>query len=240
MKNDMRRLPSGPDRVNDERDSGGNSDDDAGSRLRALARRAVERREEERRELAARLQEDVAQQIAGCLLKLKAARGPSDAETRDALLDDLREEAAAALESVRLLARGLHPPELADVGVGRAVEALARSFADTTGLPVAVEREAVGGSSSDEAQLALYRIVQELLLGAVQRADPDPIRIRVRPEGDLVVLEVVRTPPPRVARASELFEVRERAAYAGGRVIVEEAGGRDRIRVEVPREEAAA
>jgi len=67
---------------------------DLRSRLRAVARQAVTRREEERRELADRLQEDVAQRLAACLLQLKVARGPAGDGERDRLLDELREEAA--------------------------------------------------------------------------------------------------------------------------------------------------
>lgn len=209
------------------------------SRLRQVARRAVERREEERRELAARLQEDVAQRIAACLLQLKVARAPADDGARDAQLDELREDAAAVLEIVRDLARELHPPELADIGVGRAIEAFARSFSESTGLEVEVRRDPVDELLDRDARLGLYRITQELLMNLVQRADCRSVRIRLGAEAERVVLELSGRPEGPTARirwmdSPELTEIRERAAYVGGRVVGDRSAERARIRVEIP------
>lgn len=224
------------------------------SRLRSVARRAVARRETERRETASRLQEDVAQRIAACLLKLRAARGREESGARDALLDEVRDDAAAVLESVRRLARDLHPPELADLGVAHGIQAFARSFSESTGLEVEVELgddpsggAVPGAGLGEEARLALYRIAQDLLMSLVQRTEPAAVRMTLRREGDRVVLEL-RDPgsgsaggagpgrPAPWARGPEHLEIRERAAYVGGQVSIEEAASPPRVRVEIPRD----
>lgn len=235
------------------------------SRLRAVARQAVTRREEERRELADRLQEDVAQRIAACLLKLKVARGPAEHGERDRLLDELREEAAGVLEGVRRLARDLHPPELTDIGVGRAIQAFARSFGESTGLEVEVVRSSVDEVLADDARLTLYRTAQDLLMNVVQRTECSSVRIRLWPEPGRVVLELSqaengavppavragqgrepagrdsgRAAPVRWADSPELLEIRERAGYVGGRILADGEAGRSRIRVEVPTSGAGA
>lgn len=230
-----RRLERVTDLFNDALDG----IDELRSRLREVARRAVERREEERRELAGRLQEDVAQRVAACLLKLKVARAPASEEEREAQLDDLREEAAAVLESVRRLARDLHPPELSDIGVGRAIQAFARSFSESTGIEVAVERDPVNGALDEETGLALYRIAQDLLMNVVQRAGCRAVRLRLRANPERVILELSgrrgdRMAPVRRADSPELTEIRERAGYAGGRIVADGAGEWSRIRVELP------
>ena len=208
-------------------------------RLREVARRSVERRGEERRAVAGHLQEDVAQRIAACLLKLKVARAPADDEARNALLDELREDAASVLESVRGLARDLHPPELADIGVGRAIQAFARSFAESTGIDVEMDRDPVNGVLDEEGRLALYRIAQDLLMNVVQRTECRDVHMRLRASPDRVTLELaghVRGPSmsARWADSPELTEIRERASYVGGRVVADGPSGRGRIRVELP------
>lgn len=236
---------------------------DLRSRLRTVARQSVTRREEERRELADRLQEDVAQRLAACLLKLKVARAPADDGERDILLDELREEAADVLEVVRRLARELHPPELTDIGVGRAIQAFARSFGESTGLDVEVVRSSVDEGLGDEERLTLYRSAQELLMNVVQRTGCSSVRIRLWPEPGRVVLELSQIEsgaPPAAAEAQkgrgaaglengrgapvtwadspELLQIRERAGYVGGRLLTEGVPGRSRFRIEVPAEGA--
>lgn len=232
---------------------------DLRSRLRAVARQAVTLREEERRELADRLQEDVAQRLAACLLKLKVARGPAEDGERDRLLDEVREEAADVLEGVRRVARDLHPPELTDIGVGRAIQAFARSFGESTGLEVEVVRSSVDEVLGDEARLTLYRTAQDLLMNVVQRTECSSVRIRLWPEPGRVVLELSQTEtdggpsaaetarsrepggrddgraaPVRWADSPELLRIRERAGYVGGRLLADGSPDRSRIRVEVP------
>lgn len=215
------------------------------SRLRDVARRAVAKREDDRREIAVRLQEDVAQQLAACMLRLKLVRGPMEAGRREELLDQLRDEAAEVLESVRRLARELRPPELADIGVGGAVESFARSIAESTGIHVDVERDPVDGCLDEEGRLALYRVVQDLLMDAAHRSEEAVVRLRLRREGEgVVVLELEEQVGPEGEPAApvpggdlpDLLEIRERVACVGGRVTAgRDAGGAYRVRAELPR-----
>lgn len=220
---------------------------DLRSRLREVARRAVEARERERRDLAAVLQEDIAQRIATCLLGLRVARRAADPGEREAVLDELRDDAARLLEEVRGTARRLRPPELGDIGLGHAVQAFARSFSESTGIEVDVEADVTGERLGDEAQLSVYRIVQDLLMDVVHRTECTDLGIRLWGEPGAVVAEFSGsprepTPPGAVGPevASRLADARERAGYVGGRVV----GGRDPdgrlvVRVEVPASDAA-
>lgn len=216
---------------------------DLRSRLRGVARRAVEARERERRELAAALQDDIAQRVAACLLGLRVARQVEDPEERRAALDDLREEAAEVLDEVRSTARDLRPPELGDIGLGHAVQAFARSFSESTGIQVAVEAEATGDRLEQEARLSLYRIVQDLLMGVVQHTECTDVRIRMWAESGTVIAELSCSAAGSpiegsgVGRgdASYLLDLRERAGYVGGRVVTARGpDGRPALRVEVP------
>jgi len=143
--------------------------------------------------------------------------------------------------------------------VGRAIQAFARSFGESTGLEVEVVRSSVDEVLGDEARLTLYRTAQDLLMNVVQRTECSSVRIRLWPEPGRVVLElsqaedgavppavragqgrgaagrdIGRSAPVRWADSPELMEIRERAGYAGGRILADGEAGRSRIRVEVP------
>lgn len=216
---------------------------DLRSRLREVARRAVEARERERRELASVLQDDIAQRIAACLVGLQVARRTRDPDAREEALDELRDEAARLLEEVRETARELRPPELTDIGLGHAVQAFARSFTESTGIEVEVEAEATRDRLDEEGRLALYRVVQDLLMDVVHRTECTDLCIRLWSEPDQVVAELSGSPRvPTVSAdgigpdvASRLMEARERAGYVGGRVVAaEEPADRLVVRAEIP------
>jgi signal transduction histidine kinase len=81
----------------------------------------------ERRRLERDLHDGAQQRLVSLALTLRLARERLDAEPAQTalLLDRAREELDQALGELRDLARGIHPPVLADRGLGAAVEALA-------------------------------------------------------------------------------------------------------------------
>lgn len=196
------------------------------SQLRRLMVRTVEASEAERKLIADRLQEDTAQHLASLMVRLEVVRRTGDPEARDAALDELREELAVTLDSVRRAARQLHPPELGDIGLERALRAFVRTLADGDGrdLPrVDFDLEPVDGDLEEGERLALYRILQEALRNAHAHAEADRVRIELRRDGDLlraVVKDDGRGFPTEGPRPDEeglgLLSMRERAIQFGG------------------------
>lgn len=215
------------------------------ARLRRLAARTLETAEEERRLVARRLQEDTAQHLASLIVRLELVRKCEDPVERDAVLDELRQEAADTLESVRRTARDLYPPELGDVGLEQALRAYARTLRNgDRGKEPRVEfdlwgREAEMGES---CRLALYRILQEALTNAYVHAEADRIRVEFRRSGDTLqaaVRDDGKGMPAGTADTGReslgLLSMRERAANAGGRLdIVSRPGGGTAVIVELP------
>lgn len=88
-----------------------------------------------------------------------------------ALLAKARESSAEALTELRDLVRGIHPPVLAERGLGDAVRALALRLP----LPVEVDVELPAGRAEAPVESAAYFAVSEVLTNAVKHARADRI-----------------------------------------------------------------
>ncbi|HEV2130286.1 MAG TPA: ATP-binding protein [Longimicrobiaceae bacterium] len=212
-------------------------------RLRDIAARALEAEEEERKRIARELHDDTAQRLAALLLRIRIARSASDPAARDALLEELRAELGDTLEGVRRFARGLRPPALEELGLVPALEANARRLEDSAGLRVSIEADPLEGLLSPQAELALYRIVQEALSNAARHAKAERAHVRLARTGGGVTATVeddgqgfsVTEVMAREGRGLGLFGMQERAAYLGGSVeIGSRPGAGTRVRAEIP------
>ncbi|MGH7572846.1 MAG: PAS domain S-box protein [Gemmatimonadota bacterium] len=215
-------------------------------RLRAFGAGALQAAEDERLRIARELHDDTAQRLAALLVRLRVARGVADESRREAALDDLHGEILEAADAVRRIARGLRPPSLEEVGFGAAVQSLARSIRETQGLPVQVGIDAGVGAVGlrPDAELALYRIVQEALSNVVRHAQASQARVTIE-EGDRSITIAIEddgrgfeqgVAGDSTGRGLGLVGMSERARFLGGRVAIESTpGAGTRVRVEVPR-----
>ncbi|HEX7117934.1 MAG TPA: ATP-binding protein [Longimicrobiales bacterium] len=214
-------------------------------RLREIAARALYAEEEERKRIARELHDETAQSVAAILIRLRLMRGVEDAARREALLEEVREELASTLEGIRRYARGLRPPALDELGLVPAIQAYARTLAEGTGLAISVDAERGGGRLTPEAELALYRMVQEALSNVVRHAEATRARVHFRPTRQSVVVVVEDDgrgfPVDEVMEAGRglgLFGMRERAGYVGGQVEIDsKVGEGTRVRITVPTSE---
>ena len=212
------------------------------TQLRDTAARALSAAEEERKRIARELHDETAQTLAALLLRLRLARGVQDPGAWDTLLEEMRGEVGGALEGVRRFARGLRPPALDELGLVPAIASHARGLEEGVGLSVTVDAEALPGQLPPEAELALYRIVQEALANVVRHADAQHVAVRLRQRSGQIVAEV--EDDGRGFRVSSggrgdgglgLFGMQERAAFLGGRVEIDSTpGSGTRVRAEIP------
>ncbi|MFJ9019187.1 sensor histidine kinase [Streptomyces sp. NPDC102259] len=89
-----------------------------------------------------------------------------DPEKAKALLAQARQSSAEALSELRDLVRGIHPPVLAERGLGDAVRALALRLPVATEVSVELE----GGRVEAPVESAAYFAVSELLTNAVKHS----------------------------------------------------------------------
>jgi two-component system sensor histidine kinase UhpB len=211
-------------------------------RLRAVAATALNAAEEERKRIARELHDETAQLLAALLIRIRLVRKADDPRALDTLLEDMRREIGGALEGVRRFARGLRPPALDELGLIPAIESHVRSIRAITEIDLSLQADGDAGGLPLEAELAVYRIIQEALSNVVRHSGATRAAVRVAREPDRLVVTVeddgqgFNVPEVRAAgRGLGLFGMGERAAYLGGRVDVQSTPGTGtRVRAEIP------
>jgi two-component system NarL family sensor kinase len=185
----------------------------------------VEQHEEERRRLSRELHDETAQLLSAVKLELGVAReraAPELAGSLDkalALLDE-------GIRSVRNVTNDLRPALLEDLGLVPALRALVQDFRDRSGIAATFAAPAELPKLSGEAELALFRAVQEGLANVARHADAHAVTVTLSGGPDGVALSLTddgRGLPPGLdpERAHEngrmgLAGMRERLAAVGG------------------------
>ena len=211
-------------------------------RLQDFSEGALRSVEEERQRIARELHDDTAQRLATLLLRVRLLGMETDDDRRRFQMEELREQILEAAEGVKRIARGLRPPELEEVGLASAFRAHLRNLRESTGIEVEAHLDKVDHLLSDEAKLALYRIVQESLSNAVRHSGAGHVSLTLSADNALVSAEV--EDDGRGFRADRvgdqggglgLVGMQERAVMIGARVTVDSTPGQGtRVRVELP------
>lgn len=210
-------------------------------RLRDFGAGALRAAEDERRRIARELHDDTAQHLATTLIHLRLAERGADAATR-AALETIRDDLTRIAEGIRRIARGLRPPELEDAGLGPALRAHTRGIREGSGVEVALELDPVTHLVDADAQLVLYRVVQEALGNSVRHADAKEISVAVQRSGHHLVAEIRDDgrgfdvdAERRGGAGLGLMGMMERAASVSGHVTVESAPGQGTtVRLHLP------
>ena len=207
---------------------------------REAVRKVVAAQELERARLARELHDETGQALTSILLGLKGVEQAVATEEARAALASVRETVSSTLQSVRRLAVELRPSALDDFGLVPALERLAATFGEQTGVRVDFEAQVDEGRFAPEVETTLYRIVQEALTNVVKHAGASRVSILVVRRGDAVAAVVEDDGSgfePSTAREAGLglAGMRERMALVDGALRVESSeGGGTTIAVEVP------
>ena len=197
---------------------------------RDAVRRAVEAQELERARLARELHDETGQALTSILLGLKPLEQAAEsAEAREAVAS-VRELVVSTLQDVRRLAVELRPTALDDFGLVPAVERLADTFREQSGLDVDLEAQLGEERLPSEAETTLYRVIQEALTNIVKHAGASRVSILLQRKRGAVVAVVEDDgagfdPASTPDDALGLAGMRERVALAGGRLQVESSSG---------------
>jgi signal transduction histidine kinase len=206
----------------------------------ARLRLSVEAADQARARWARELHDETLQGLTGVRMVLSAGLAREDASA----LRDAAETADAHLgeemRKLRDLIAELRPAALDDLGLGPAIESLAKRQAAIGGfaveLDIALESDQRLGH---DTETAIYRIVQEALSNAVKHARADIVQLRVTQLPDRVQVAVEDDgrgfDPDGVRAGFGLTGMRERALLAGGRLWVNSAdGGPTRVTAVLP------
>ena len=197
---------------------------------RDTVRRVIGAQELERRRLARELHDETGQALTSILLGLKAIRAAPSASDAERAEAELRELVVQALRDVRSLAVELRPSALDDFGLVPALERLADTFAERSGIGAAVEASLGDERLPPETETTLYRLVQEALTNVVKHAAATGVSIVLtRRDGGVsaVIEDDGRGFAPDEVRddALGLVGLRERLGLLGGTLAVESTPG---------------
>ncbi|HEX5621448.1 MAG TPA: MASE1 domain-containing protein [Solirubrobacteraceae bacterium] len=202
--------------------------------LAASRMRLVEAGDNERRRIEQNLHDGAQQRLTGLVVQLGvfAERVRENPSVAPGLLDDASQEVILAIDELRELAHGIHPSELRDLGLARAV----RSVAMRSTLPIhAVDLPDV--RLDPVAEAAAYFLVLEALANARKHAHARAVTVRAATRGGILQVEIADDgiggahPNP----GSGLEGLRDRVEAVGGTLRIDSpVGGGTRVLATIP------
>ena len=192
--------------------------------------------EHERSRIAADVHDGVVQLMVGSLLELQAAMAHfgQASDTVIKKYSRARELIQEAVAELRRVIFDLRPLVLETAGLVPAIETLTRHFADVAGFVPSLIVIGTPCRLSADAEVAAYRIVQELLNNVIKHAEAGSVDVTVRfgsSDLELIVaddgkgFQTAHEPSLQEGKSVGLIGIRERALSVGGQVHVSSLPG---------------
>jgi PAS domain S-box-containing protein len=160
--------------------------------LHQLSTRLLQLQDEERRRLGRELHDSLAQSVLAVNLNLAQAMQSSDSlsERSRHALAEARHLLQEMSREIRTLSYLLHPPLLDELGLVSAVKEYAEGFSERSGITVQLDLQAGFARLPQDAETALFRIVQESLSNIQRHSGSDKAVICLRSDAASVSLQV--------------------------------------------------
>lgn len=165
---------------------------DAERTVRRLSAHVLRLQDLERRRIARELHDTTAQNLAALnmnLAQLGRAIGSTD-PGHARLIEETTALADLAVQEIRTLSYVLHPPLLDALGLCRAALDYVEGFAARSGIATSSDIDEFLGRLSDDAEIALFRVVQESLSNVHRHSGATHAHVRLAIEGDDVELTI--------------------------------------------------
>ena len=196
-------------------------------------RRLVNIQEEERSRLARELHDRLSQYLAALRIHIRALQVDAQGDERLSQLDVVTAELA---REVAHMARELRPPALDEYGLEAALSGYVEEWSRRFGRGADFHADGLHGRRlPPDVETTVYRIVQEALTNVIKHSGAGCVSVIVRyGDGELSALveddgggfdPAAVTNQPAGGKGLGLLGMRERAALAGGELIVEAAPG---------------
>jgi signal transduction histidine kinase len=213
--------------------------------LQRLSARLLEVEEQGRKRLSRELHDEIGQTLALLQIEIshaQAAAGPSPLVHER--LQRARELAERTVQTIRNISVLLRPALLDDLGLVPALQFQLEDFLRRNSIVCEFAEEGVDDHLPDGVKTCVYRVVQEALHNCEKHAGAGKVRVSVRQFPECLVLEVEdngrgfqlneQRMPSRSAGLG-LLGIRERAAIAGGSLVIDSAPGQGtRIALRIP------
>jgi len=216
--------------------------------LREFSRRLYQSQDEERRRIARELHDSTGQKLAALEITLSTVQRAirTQAHECDKIISQCTFLARSISDELRTLSYLLHPPMLDECGLNAALQCYVSGLNQRGGLHVEVEIPEYLRRLSEEAELAIFRIVQASLTNV--HLHSGAIKARVKIEQNLAGIAVEVSDeghgiPDGVLNHSSrtrtvgvgIMGMRERVKQLGGRLEIETSPQGTNVRVRIPK-----
>lgn len=154
-------------------------------------RRLIESQETERQRIARELHDSLGQNLL--LIKNRAVMGLKENATPEKMreqLQEISEASAGSVEEIRSIARALRPYQLDRLGLTKTLEDVAGSVNAAGGLRIEARVDNIDGLFAPDAEIGLYRIVQEGLNNVLKHAEAKSAQLTVRRDAGSVMIDL--------------------------------------------------
>lgn len=182
---------------------------------------------EERNRIAREIHDGLGASLSSLIIQSEYLQQLAPKE--DKLQREIRELRTTAEESIEELRRNLRMMR-EDFELASALEDHIKTFGERTQLPIRFEKVGLPRKLSPDAQMALFRVLQEALSNAVRHGQPNAIDVKLLFDDGRVHLAVKddgRGFDPSQMRPGHygLLNMRERAGKIGGELVIDSAPG---------------
>lgn len=191
--------------------------------------------EEERRRIARDLHDGPAQVLTNISMKLEILNAMIDSkpEMAKSEVEHLHKKVGAVIREIRHLIYDLRPIAVDEVGLLEATKALCIQLQQNWNLPINLQVQSLVDSKSiaPAKQVAIYRLVQEILNNMKKHAQAKTITLRIERENDQLQIIIYDDgigfdpnyiPPGHYG----LIGMKERALYLGGTLNIDSVIGK--------------
>jgi signal transduction histidine kinase len=157
----------------------------------AFSRQLLESQESERQRIAAELHDGLGQNLL--IIKNHALLGLADREDPAATEENLTmisEMTSQALDEARQIAYNLRPYQIDRFGLTRALQSMLNRVAESSEIGFHCEVDKLDGLFSKEAEMNLYRIVQESINNILKHSRATEAEVRIARNGHHVLLRI--------------------------------------------------
>lgn len=161
-------------------------------KLNILSSQLLAAQEKERRRISAELHDELGQALVVFKMKLVLMcklLETDQTETR-ARLEELMVYTDDIVNNVRRLSRDLSPSILEDLGLKTAIDWLVHTIAEHSDATYSLDMTDMEDVFSDEAQITIYRIIQECLTNIAKHARAAHVSVVIRKEEDCTIFRL--------------------------------------------------
>jgi len=215
--------------------------------LREFSKRLSQSQDDERRRIARELHDSTGQKLSVLAMNLALVQNKISTSDTDLhkVLSDCSSLTMDLSEEVRTLSYMMHPPLLDECGLETCLHAYSRGINRRVGLEVALDIPRHLERLSEEAELAIFRIVQASLTNIHLHSGSDQATVRIeRTAAGLAVTisdhgrgipsEVLERSPLGKGAGVGIAGMRERIKYLGGQLEIESSKHGTQVKTTIP------